>query len=192
MAIRNIIASGIGFGVGGPWWIVTRGFGDVGGSGPNPPVPIVTFTGILSMTAVAYDALIGAIGLLYADDFWADATVHLFQNDIIPTPTSLISEFTEADYDGYAAKDLVVTSPPSAFVSEFGDVIAQFPHVVFQPTGTTTPNTIYGWWLQGPGGLGGADILLYARRFDEQVNLLGPLQALVVEARFPIGQPAGF
>jgi len=77
------------------------------------------------------------------------ALLELYQNDITPTPTTPIGDFTVADYDGYAAEAL---SWLAVSVNDAGQVEVQGIIGEFRPTGSTTPNTIYGWFLTESGG----------------------------------------
>jgi len=87
------------------------------------------------------------------------AVIELFQNDIVPSPSTLLADYTLADYDGYAAEAITWGA---VSISDDGD-----PEVIgiageFRPTGATTPNAIYGCLI-----LSGAGALLAAARFDD-------------------------
>src|SRR5262245_2379941 len=78
------------------------------------------------------------------------AEVHLFQNSILFDPTTtLIGDLDEANYGGYAAIAAVFGVPS---VSDDGNVESILTAQVWRPTNSTTPNTIYGWYLTADGG----------------------------------------
>lgn len=122
-----------------------------------------------------------AILLFLADLIAADATldgaeIALFQNDVIPSETSVIGDFTIATYTGYAAEAVTWYAPS---VSDAGD-----PEVIgavgeFRPTAATVGNTIYGALLLDTGGA-----LLAACRFaDAPLPMEGTLDSIVVVPR---------
>jgi len=98
--------------------------------------------------------------------------VELFQNDIVPTPATPIGDYTLADYDGYAAEAVTWLAPSvsDAGVPELIGTVGEF-----RPTGSVTPNTVYGILLtDGAGGL------LYAGRFDAAPLPMGSTLDVVV------------
>lgn len=187
MAIKNIIAAGVGFSPGTHFWILTRGLGSPD-SPPFPPLPVGARPDPPDVTILQYSALQTLIEALGTATLFDDCTVHLIKADIVMSPNDTIASYTEADYTGYAAQAL------GAFVAAFanpqGDIVAEFPHLVFSPTGTAVGNTIYGWWIQGPLG-GVTDVLIDAHHLDTAMVLNSPLTALVAECRIPFGQPRG-
>jgi hypothetical protein len=64
-----------------------------------------------------------------------------------PTRTLAIASLTEATFNGYARKSL--GNSTVTFTSSDGNDYLQFAEEVFTPTGSSTPNTIYGWFLIG-------------------------------------------
>jgi hypothetical protein len=95
---------------------------------------------IVSDQGIAYqlNALIAKYG--------ADALLlHLFQNDYTPTDsTAILSNLTEADYDGYAAA--TISGWASASVTSHVASSAATP-IVFTKSAGATPNTIYGYYI---------------------------------------------
>lgn len=86
--------------------------------------------------------------------------IHLFQNSIVFNPdTTLIGDLVEADYDGYAALALTWGA---ASVSDDGHVETIASAQTWRPTGGTTPNQIYGFYIDD-----GAGVLLAGGTFDE-------------------------
>lgn len=187
MAIKNMIAGGIGFLPGINYWIFTGGLGAFVAP-PFPPVPVGPPARYPAVTNIAYLAMQKMIVAMDTANVFDTSTVHLFQNNIFPSPDLTIASFTEADYTGYAAQSLGAFA--GAFANDAGDVVAEFPHNVFVPTGSAVGNTIYGWWVQGPLG-GGSPELIDVRRLDTPVQLTSTLTALVAEPRVPFGQPRG-
>jgi len=95
--------------------------------------------------------------------------VHLFQNNNTPTRQSVLSDFTEATFDGYTA-----IAPAGGVVAEdpvLGPFI-QWPLAPFLSGGTiTTPNTIYGYYVTDSGSA----TLYWAELFASPVNVATPL-----------------
>lgn len=77
---------------------------------------------------------------------YQSAVLKLFKNDYTPVDTSTLANFTEADFDGYAP--ITLNAWGNAFIN--GSNIAEIDEVVrtFTCTGNTTPNTIYGYYLE--------------------------------------------
>jgi hypothetical protein len=72
--------------------------------------------------------------------------VHLAAASFAPGPGLDPSTLTEATYDGYAAKLLTGWGTPHLVAS--GNVVVDATPVLgWTPTGSLTPNTIYGWWV---------------------------------------------
>ncbi len=72
--------------------------------------------------------------------------LHLYKAPIDPiTPEVLLADMVEADFDGYAALDPIVVS--SVFLAPDGSAVVNIASHVFQATGSTTPNTIYGAYI---------------------------------------------
>lgn len=81
----------------------------------------------------------------------AAPTVHLVSAPFTPTPLSDYTTFTEATFDGYAAK--TVTSWGTEHLDPLGQYIMTNANVLaWTPTGNTTSNTIYGYYLLASNG----------------------------------------
>ena len=65
-----------------------------------------------------------------------------------PTPNSamVFTDFTEADFGGYAAVDTVVFAPV-AWDDGVAQITSVSPAPVFTAANSTTPNTVLGWML---------------------------------------------
>lgn len=73
-------------------------------------------------------------------------TFRLFTNDFTPDASSVIADFTEADFDGY--EELLVFG--SLFENDADSLFEkQHPAAVFAHDGTGTAQTIYGWYATG-------------------------------------------
>jgi len=72
-------------------------------------------------------------------------TLILFQNDIVPTPATVMSDLTEATFTGYAAAAAIVWGTPYLDVTGIALVTAASHE--FVSTGSTIGNIIYGWAL---------------------------------------------
>jgi hypothetical protein len=80
----------------------------------------------------------------------ATPKIHLFSNDFQPMPTTLIGDFTEAAFSGYAAVSAVLTGPVN-----FGlTASALVSPGVFLATDVDpfVPDTLRGWVLEDSGG----------------------------------------
>lgn len=100
------------------------------------------------------------------------ASVKLATGAFSPTPTSDPATFTEATFDGYAAKSVASWVSPYLLPGPLAETISAAV-LSWSPTGTTTPNTITGYWIVGGNGdyLGG-------EAFNQPVLLNGPTTAL--------------
>jgi hypothetical protein len=77
----------------------------------------------------------------------ATTEFHLYQNNLVPGPGTTVGDFVEANYDSYAkAVKTGWFGPLTDPVSLDYYVIPDSP-LLFQDGGSTTPNTIYGWYL---------------------------------------------
>lgn len=86
-------------------------------------------------------------------------TVHLFSNNFQPTNTSVLTDFTEADFTGYAAVQLTSWTV-QAWQSQGAAVTYSNP-ANFRPSGTTVLQTVYGYYVtvgSGPTYLGAENI----------------------------------
>jgi hypothetical protein len=109
---------------------------------------------------------LGVIGNVFLTQFSAGTFGHmkLFQNNFNPTPASILADFTEATFDGYAAQVFKMDAGPTRFAD---GSIGTWNLTTFHQTGNTTPNTIYGCYLLDPSGA-----LAIAVRFDTPVQMV--------------------
>lgn len=85
---------------------------------------------------------------------YAASEVHLFKSDLVPTPSTLLSEFVtnEADYDTYAPIAIAAFTGPILAPGSGYEILS--PAVLFT-TGATDPvvtNSIGGFWLEDGAG----------------------------------------
>lgn len=105
--------------------------------------------------------------------------VHLFKNNLVPTPANVLADYTEvltADFPGYAA--IAITPSGTPFINGAGNGEQVFTDPVFQPTADPpTPLTVYGYFVTiHP--LVGSDTLLYGKRFDVPPTIISHTQAV--------------
>ena len=104
--------------------------------------------------------------------------VKLAQTPFTPNPNSVPStDFVEATYDGYAAVSLTTMTPNTVVGNAYESTSTAV--AVFQPTGSTTPNTIGGYWIEtGAGALLGYEVL------PTPIALNGPTTYLSIVPRW--------
>src|SRR5436189_2973693 len=70
--------------------------------------------------------------------------LHLFVNNITPTTSNVIGDFTEASFTGYAAASIVTWAAPSVAAH----IASMSPaSVTFTRTATGTVQTVYGYYV---------------------------------------------
>jgi hypothetical protein len=105
--------------------------------------------------------------------------VHLFKNNIVPTPATVLADYTEmlvGDFPGYAP--IAITAGGTPFINGAGNAEQIFSDPVFQPSADpVAPVTVYGYFVTiHP--LVGADTLLYGKRFDTPPIITSATQAV--------------
>lgn len=83
-----------------------------------------------------------AVGFLLVGGF---ANCHLFQNDFDPLSDSVVGDFVEATFAGYAP--LAPFTTGSFFNQDGANVLATTPFVWTVAGGPTTPQLIYGYYF---------------------------------------------
>lgn len=73
-----------------------------------------------------------------------DLVVRLFMNDYTPVDASVLSDFTQATFTGYAQ---VTTVPATWVITTPGDVIGTYPIIEFISSAGGQNQTIYGVYL---------------------------------------------
>jgi hypothetical protein len=99
--------------------------------------------------------------------FLNGAKVHLFSSPYVPSRSTPLADLTaiEANYAGYAA--VAAGTWGDAIVLVDGSMQILAPSIQFTPSGSTSPNTIYGAYLTDAGGTN----LIYVEPFDVPVPL---------------------
>ncbi len=92
-------------------------------------------------------------------------TVHLYKNDYTPSIGTVIGDLIEADFDGYAASSAVTWG--AVVQSSDGTPLVIGDTKTAVATGSTTPNTVYGYYYTDSGGN-----LKGAAKFDEPVQIV--------------------
>jgi len=88
-----------------------------------------------------------------------DAKAHLFINAIVPTASSIVSNFSEATFTSYAAQTIVWNTPP--YINANGQAEMTGGTLVFVAGSAPTTQTVYGAFVTDSGGTN----LLWAERF---------------------------
>lgn len=114
--------------------------------------------------------------------------VDLFKADIVPARDTPLGTYQAAvaDYDGYGSATVTWNGPSRSDTGKI-EVVGTVPE--FRPTGTTTPNTVFGFFTTtfGDNSLG------YAGRFDDApIPMEDALDAIVLTLRYqPHAEAAG-
>lgn len=97
-----------------------------------------------------------ALKVLEAD--YVGAKLHLYSNDMTPTPASVLGDFTECVFSGYSAKTVVWSA---AFYDENNVPASSGGEALFTMSGAT-PDVAYGAFLTDTAGTK----LLWSARLD--------------------------
>lgn len=109
-------------------------------------------------------------------------TIHLFQNDIWPSPGMTLADFEEADFTGYTAFEAAVWG--TVYVGTDGKARCTLESHQFQGTGTTVGNVIFGWYLSDEP----PTKVHLAGRFEEAISMVSATDAVVCEPTIVYGQ----
>jgi hypothetical protein len=77
------------------------------------------------MMKTTLDALLAALSARPAAALWATPNVHLFSNMITPTAESLLADFTECTFAGYAAVALPTLAGPVHLANDAQALLAE-------------------------------------------------------------------
>jgi len=101
-------------------------------------------------------------------------SVHLYANDYTPNHESVLADFTEITYTGYAAQ--LVTAWATAYINANDQAqIVGSPTMIFSPTGTLVSGIAYGYYaLDKNGNLVGAE------QFPTPITLASPADAVTL------------
>jgi len=109
--------------------------------------------------------------------------VQLFKNDFTPTETSVLADFIEADFSGYA--EIAAQEFDPAYLNEAGRAQVTGDTVLtWTQNATTIGNSVYGYMVLTTGGA-----LLYSERFasPQPMQLVGDKIQMVIRASLPWG-----
>ena|SRR5947209_12879489 len=112
--------------------------------------------------------------------------IHLFTAIAHPlSPLTVLADFTEATFDGYA--DKVIGPRVGPFVNPAGEAAVAYPLLSWLMTGDTMPNVVQGFYIVSTGGL-----FIAGAKFDQPVNMVDTTSALnlVLQAVLPLTAPA--
>lgn len=119
-------------------------------------------------------ALLGSLRTTYL----TTPKVHLYKALANPLgPGTILGDFTECDYTGYAAQTAAFLPP---FVNESGQAESDSPNLLFQPTATTVTNVALGFYVTDSTSA----VLLWAGSFPTPVNMAGPTSGLPLVLQF--------
>lgn len=124
--------------------------------------------------------------LVSTGNFLDGLTVRLFINPATPDgPTSVLGDFTEASFDGYAPISLPGWGLPWSDV--VGNAVVSSNRLQWTMTGSTTPQTVYGWFATK--GTSVSEVLYMAERFDSTYAMAGPGNAVVLDINYGLPGP---
>lgn len=137
------------------------------------------------MSAVPANVELEAIAINYIADLLgatpASPIVKLASAPFTPSPTLVPASLTEATFDGYAHK--TVTSWGTVHLDSQNQATwISTSALDWTPTGSTTPNTIYGYWLLDSNG-----VLVQSETFATPVLMNGALTTLQLVIQLAIG-----
>lgn len=113
-----------------------------------------------------------------------DLVVHLAKNEFLKRNDQDLADFEEADYDGYLPLPLVFTG--LLVGNPGGRAIATFNTVIFVCGGFTTPNQIFGFWIESPGG-----IILGVERYAGLARpMVGPTNQITIDVTIRLWHPS--
>jgi hypothetical protein len=121
------------------------------------------------MSAICTNAWLSRRAAAARAELSADHDFRLFKNDIPVSPTTLLVDFVEADFDTYSAKplDAVVGAPQFVVDGRYRLPVGPFGYM----PPNTVANTVYGWYIVNTA----AGLLVWAQRWatPEQLVPLG-------------------
>lgn len=84
-------------------------------------------------------------GLAAVAALLATTKCHLYKNQLIPSSTSLVADFTECDYTGYAAP--TITAWASQGFDDDGVPYVLSGVIAIPATGSAVQNNVVGFWI---------------------------------------------
>jgi hypothetical protein len=130
-----------------------------------------------AMLVTLKQAASGAAGPLHG------ATIDLFQTPQSLTDTTTYATLTGAiaTYDGYSSGQPYTVTWSAVSEGEDGVIEMLGTAVEFRPSGSTTPNSIYGFYLNNAGA---TDWLLAGEVDNAPVNMASDLDHLTITVRY--------
>jgi len=129
--------------------------------------------------------------LIAANNLLDGLKVHLYKLDVDPTDQNVLTDFTECDFDGYAASSTVVWGP-DVFYNSLGQAVVFSDRKDFQSAHPQTkPQTVFGYYLSHPAVVGPPAVpekLRLAFRFQAPVPINDAPDGCSVLVAFPFGQ----
>lgn len=111
-----------------------------------------------------------------ADNFLPTLALALYRNDYIPTSASVLADFTEASFPGYAPQS--ISTPNPSFLNGGGQAENDADLLTFNQSAGPA-QVIYGYFIYDA-----ALVVIAAQRFPAPVNMTGPGASLDVGAKF--------
>ena len=135
------------------------------------------------MAGIKVVAALLAEALAYKEANLDGGSLRLYQNDMTPTPNSVVGDFTIADFGGYTSKTIATWGDP--WIDALGRAITLAPTQTWAATGVAPSNLVYGWYFLDVNG----DLAL-AGRFDAPVSMGVVTDALPLAISTIDAQPA--
>lgn len=108
------------------------------------------------------------------------AKLRLFKNNFTVSETAILADFTEADFDGYAAINIVDGSTwtgPVLDASGNIKTVSPSTYTFIENSPETTPNTVYGFYITDSTGV----LLVAAQNFSAPLDFTGGGAQVTVE-----------
>jgi hypothetical protein len=110
--------------------------------------------------------------------------VHLYTSIANPIgPNSVLGDFTEATFVGYAAKVSAFGAP---YLNAGGQAVSDSPLLQWQPTANTTPNVVLGFYVTDSGGT----TLLFCGPLPTPQNMVLVTDALPLVLQYVLQPPS--
>lgn len=106
--------------------------------------------------------------------------VNLFQNDYIPTPSTVLADLTVATFSGYAPEVVAALLP--AYLDPAGGASAQIATIQFDHSGGGVSNVVYGFWVETAGGT-----LILVGRFEDGIPMIALGDSVPLDVKFNFG-----
>jgi hypothetical protein len=110
------------------------------------------------------------------------SAVKLFKNDFTPTSASVLADFTEAAFTGYAA--VVLTAAMLTPIITGPGIKSLHGNIDFIASGSPTPETIFGYYVTSPGAA--PTTMSLAERFTNPVPIAVAGDAVILELNVPV------